>query len=69
MESRTNQSQLNGYLEAFGERTEDRMFYVFHSVTGQLACNDSTVSLIGPDALAPMVLDAGLINWVLERAG
>ncbi len=44
----------------------DRMFFVWHS--GDLeAVQDDDVTLIGPQRLARMVLDAGLVSWLREK--
>ena len=37
------------------------MFYVYHS--GEATTDDERVSVIGPEALAELVMDAGLTGW------
>jgi hypothetical protein len=42
------------------------MFFVWH--TGDVTDNDvEDITLVGPDRLARMVLDAGLSSWVREK--
>jgi len=41
------------------------MFYVYHS--GEAETESENVSVIGPDKLAQMVVDAGLINWLIRK--
>ena len=69
VKSRTNQIQLDDYLERFAGRDEARMFYVYHSSKGELHTDNSDVSLIGPERLSFMVLDAGLFDWLLRKVG
>lgn len=59
MKSRINSGELASYvaqLDSFGPY--DRMFYVFHS--GTAAIDDERVTVIGPDRLAELVVEAGL---------
>jgi hypothetical protein len=46
-------------------RAYDRMFYVFHS--GDADTDDDRVSVIGPEKLAELVVDAGLANWLIRK--
>jgi len=69
VKSSTAQKQFDDYLERFAERLEDRMFYVFHSSKSPIRCDADNVTLIGPEQLAPMILQAGLFDWLLEKAG
>lgn len=69
VKSKTNQAQLNDYVDRLSRRDEDRMFYLYHSGPAALNCNDPRVSIIGPRQLAEMVLTAGLFDWVLDKAG
>ncbi len=69
VKSKTDQAQLNDYLERFRARDEARMFYVYHSGPKSLACDVPGVVPIGPGRLADMVLGAGLFDWLLAKAG
>ena len=42
-----------------------RMFYVFHSGTAET--NDPRVTVIGPEQLADLVMDAGLVGWLIRK--
>jgi hypothetical protein len=69
VKSRTDQTQLDSYLDQLKERPHTRMFYVFHSAPASMQSSDSRCILINADRLADMVLDAGLTNWLLMKAG
>jgi hypothetical protein len=66
VKSKTDSVELAKYvgrLEELGPY--DRMFYVFHS--GGADTDDDRVTLIGPEKLAELVLDEGLINWLIRK--
>lgn len=44
-----------------------RMFFVWHTGTVAIARPDPQVTLVGPEALAPMVLDTGLTSWLINK--
>ena len=68
VKSRTNQSQLDDYVERLAARDESRMFYVYHSGSRGLSWDDPRVTVIGPQRLAEMVLNAGLFDWLLNKS-
>ena len=41
------------------------MFYVYHS--GEAETDDDRVILVNPEKLAEMVVDAGLVNWLVRK--
>jgi hypothetical protein len=41
------------------------MFYVFHS--GEAQTDDERVTVIGPKKLAELIVDAGLVNWLIRK--
>jgi hypothetical protein len=66
VKSRTNATELAayiGWLEELGPY--DRMFFVYHSGTART--DDARATVIGPDKLAEMVADAGLMNWLIRK--
>lgn len=68
VKSRTTSAELAAYIAKLGERADlyARMFYVYHS--GDPASPaDRRVTLIGPEQLAAMVVDAGLAGWLVEK--
>ena len=69
VKSKTDQAQLNAYVERLVDRDETRMFYVYHSGPDTLTAANPRVVLVGPDRLSEMVLSAGLFDWLLEKAG
>lgn len=56
-------AQYVGKLEDLGPY--DRMFYVYHS--GEADTDDERVTVIGPYKLAEMVVEAGLISWLIRK--
>lgn len=71
IKSQTTQVEFDEYLAAFGRWEMQRLFYIYHTAKGsvKLSAPDSRVTLIGPDQLASLVLRAGLVEWVMEKAG
>ncbi|MBF0269943.1 MAG: hypothetical protein HQL44_15265 [Alphaproteobacteria bacterium] len=67
VKSSANQKNFNEeYLEAFQNMGQfGRMFFVYH--TGAISCADPSVTIIGPEKFAQMVLDAGLTSWLINR--
>jgi hypothetical protein len=66
VKSKTTSSELDEYvgkLDEFGPY--DRMFYVYHS--GAAETDDDRVTVVGPEKLAELVLDAGLTNWLIRK--
>lgn len=67
IKSRTTSAELldeyAGKLEEMGPY--DRMFYVFHS--GEADIDDDRVSIVGPEKLAALVVDAGLVSWLIRK--
>jgi hypothetical protein len=66
VKSRTTSKEL---AECASELEEigpfDRMFYVYHS--GEAAIDDDRVTVIDPEKLAVLVLDAGLVAWLIRK--
>jgi hypothetical protein len=69
VKSHTDSAELADYvsqMKGFDERV--RMFYVYHSWrSGKPETDSNRVVLVGPDRLAEMVLDAGLVNWLIRK--
>ncbi len=66
VKSKTTSAELAEYVSQLEEHGPyDRMFYVFHS--GEAESDDERVSVVGPDRLAELVLDAGLLNWLIRK--
>ena len=60
VKSRTTSQQLAEYVAAIEDSPFSRMFYVFHS--GEAETDDERVTVIGPEHLADLVMDAGLVG-------
>ena len=56
---------LAEYIAKIEEGPYDRMFYVFHS--GNANTDDHRVTVIGPDQLAELVMDTGLVSWLIRK--
>lgn len=66
VKSKTTSAELAEYVGKLDEHGPyDRMFYVFHS--GEADTDDERVNIVGPDKLAELVLDAGLVNWLIRK--
>jgi hypothetical protein len=66
VKSKTNSAQLAEYIGKLEELGPyDRMFYVYHS--GEAKGQDERVTIIGPEKLAEMVVEAGLVNWLIRK--
>ncbi len=68
VKSRTNQAQLQDYMDRLNGRPESKMFYVYHTARTPLSATDGVV-LVGPERLAEMVLTSGLFDWLLKKVG
>lgn len=64
VKSRTTQDQLDEYMARFDE-SFSRIFWVFH--TGSAVSDDERITVLGPNEFAPLVLNAGLLDWLIER--
>jgi hypothetical protein len=65
VKSETTSAQLAEYVGRLDELPDTKMFYVFHS--GNPETDDDRVTMIGPDRLAEMVVDAGLTQWLIRK--
>jgi hypothetical protein len=65
VKAQTTPAEFNEYLAAFQDGPHTRMFYVFHSGTAETA--DPRVTVIGPEKLADLVMEAGLAGWLIQK--
>ena len=66
VKSKTNSAELAEYVEKLDEiGPYDRMFFVYHS--GEARTEDDRVTVITPKKLAELVLDSGLVNWLIRK--
>jgi len=65
VKSKTTTGELNEYAAAIQDGPYDRMFYAFHSGTAETS--DSRVTVIGPEQLSDLVMDAGLAGWLIRK--
>ena len=66
VKSKTNQAEFDEYVSHFEALDAyDRMFFIFHS--GDAKTDDEQVTVIGPEKLAEMVVDAGLATWLVRK--
>lgn len=66
VKSSTTSAELAEYVDKLDDLGPyKRMFYVYHS--GQADTDDERVTVIGPRKLAEMVVDAGLISWLIRK--
>jgi hypothetical protein len=62
-------SDFERYRDDFSGRGFRKLFFVVHSPSARLAAQtgSDTAVLVLPERLAEMVVDAGLVRWVLDR--
>jgi len=65
VKSKTTSQELNEYVATLEDSPFSRMFYVFH--TGEAETDDIRVTVIGPEQLADLVVDAGLVDWLIRK--
>jgi hypothetical protein len=65
VKSRTDSRELADYIEQIDDGLYRRMFFVFHS--GEVETDDERVTVIGPEKLAELVADAGLVGWLIRK--
>ncbi|MER2268089.1 restriction endonuclease [Methylobacterium oxalidis] len=70
VKSRATQSVLDASIAAYrASGSYARMFFVCHSPTGTLSAVEPNVHLLIGSDLARRSVDAGLLDWLIERAG
>jgi hypothetical protein len=67
VKSAANQTVLDDYVSRFAEMDTETSFFVCHSPRGTLKTDGSMHIWSGAD-LASRIVQAGLVDWVLERA-
>lgn len=69
VKSETNQKQFEEYIKKIDETGPYvKMFFVYHTGNVEpVEQRDNRVTLIGPEKLANMVIEAGLINWLILK--
>ena len=65
VKSKTSSAELAEYVARIGDGPYDKMFFVFHS--GEADTLDKRATVIGPERLADLVIDAGLGNWLIRK--
>lgn len=67
VKSSTTQKEFERYISSMDQMSVNKMFFVYH--TGKIkACNDESVILIDGRQVAKMSIDAGLADWVIDKA-
>lgn len=66
VKSSTDPKQLAEYVSRIDAADEfNRMFYVYH--TGYASTEDPRVVVIGPEKVAEMAIEAGLVGWLIRK--
>lgn len=66
VKSKTTSAELAAYVAKIDDQGEDvRMFYIYHS--GEASTNDERVMLIDAEKLAGLVVNAGLVDWLIQK--
>lgn len=63
---KTFEASLNAYRSS-GEY--DEMYFVAHTIADQriLKCQESNVTIVGPEKLAELTINSGLMNWLIKK--
>lgn len=67
VKSKTSSAELADYVGRIGDGPYSRMFFVFHSGDPTLVEPDPRVTLIGPEQLSDLVMEAGLAGWLVRK--
>jgi hypothetical protein len=66
VKSKTNSAELADYVARLDELDAyQRMFSVYHSGTAET--DDERVIVVGPEKLAELAVDAGLVTWLIRK--
>lgn len=66
VKSKTTSAELADYVARLDDLDQYQwMFYVYHS--GEAVTDDERVQVKSPDKLAELVIDAGLVNWLIRK--
>lgn len=66
----TTQQEFDSYAARFAELSVDKAFYVYHTSKLSVVCDEhKAVRLIGPQELSMHVLNAGLLQWLIDKVG
>ena len=66
VKAKTSSAELAEYIDKFAElEIYSRMFFVYHS--GEAESDDERVTVIGPEKLSDLIIDAGLVNWLIRK--
>ena len=68
VKSETDGGTLQNYIDELTRRDEDRLFFAYHSGKADLPAATPKVTLLGPERLSAMALDAGLVDWLIRKA-
>lgn len=64
VKSHTDSAELAEYVAQIDDEHQ-RMFYVHHS--GKATTDDERVTVVGPEQVAELVIDAGLVGWLIRK--
>jgi hypothetical protein len=69
VKSRASQAVLDDYIERFDASGHHRMFFICHTPLGKLSAGDRQVVHVWiGEQLAQKALDAGLYDWLVDKA-
>lgn len=69
VKSKTDQQELDEYIEELSAMPADRTFYVYHTSKKSLKSSNKEISLLGPEQLAESAFRTGLVDWLIEKVG
>lgn len=68
VKSSTTAKQIQEYYDSFLQYSQyDEMYFIFHSFQGSLTSPASSLHLINISKLADLVIQTGLIDWLIKK--
>lgn len=66
VKTRTGQKEFNTYAERMKDTSVTRMFFAYH--TGNITSDDNEITLLNGSKIASMAIEAGLTQWIIDKA-
>lgn len=69
VKSKTNQNQLEDYIDRLSAYSTDKVYYAYHSSDNFLETKESEIILLGCSQLADSAIKVGMVDWLIEKVG
>ena len=67
IKGKASNADVRAYLEKVSDHRYEWLYFVHHTGDLEMSKEDS-ISVLGPEQVAAMALDAGLTEWIIEKA-